>query len=160
MLKLRKALTRRIPVGVAVAPFEFAWMLGYGVASGKILWDLVFSGSDPAIVALPFGFRETVTWLILLLLGSVLCSVGLVLTGRRRLLGVHMERAGLYMAAAAILTYLAGIINRIGFSANLTLVTTSFMLLAALYRVVLLTQIIDSGVLRAPLPTNDDRTPQ
>lgn len=144
--KLRGFLVHKMPVGIAVSPFEFAILLGYTIASTKLIVELSSHSQDILIKALPFKGTELLLWLILLLIGSLTGAAGLLLTGRRPVyLGLQVERAGLFLVGALITTYLAGIADLIGWTAaNLTLVATFFQVLAFAYKIVQISQALAS----------------
>lgn len=139
-------MVRKMPVGIALSPFEFAIMVGYIVGSAKILAELSDHSQDLLIKALPFTGGELLLWLIILLVGSLTAAMGLILTGRRSIyFGLQLERAGLFLVGGAVATYLAGIAELIGWSAaNLTLVATFFQLIALVYKIAQISQALAS----------------
>lgn len=133
-----------MPVGIALSPFEFAIQVGYLIASGKLLFDLAISDHDVLVKALPFTGIQLGLWLALLFVGSLTGAVGLFLVGRPGVyIGLQVERAGLVLVGAAITTYLAGIIELIGWNAaNITLVATAFQLAAFVIKIAQISQVL------------------
>lgn len=142
--RIRTFAVRKMPVGIALSPFEFAIQVGYLIASGKLLFDLAISDHDVLVKALPFTGIQLGLWLALLFVGSLTGAVGLFLVGRPGVyIGLQVERAGLVLVGAAITTYLAGIIELIGWNAaNITLVATAFQLAAFVIKIAQISQVL------------------
>lgn len=148
-------VVRKLPVGIAAAPFEFAFMLGYAISTGKVLVDLMDSSGSSRITlaALPFGHGYAVYyWVALLFVGTLTALVGLLTVSKRPLLGLQVERAGLYAAGAAVTVYLGKIIVLVGLGSATTsigLLAVFLQLLAIAYKILLINQTLHHA------PTHD-----
>jgi hypothetical protein len=94
---LAKFLAKRLPVGISLAPFEFAFMAAYGIATGKYLADKLFYAVDPdvsSLALLPIKGATLWFWVAALFIGCLMACAGLLVNGYRPLLGFRMERAG------------------------------------------------------------------
>jgi hypothetical protein len=143
---LARYMLKKLPVGIATGPFEFAFMAAYALLSGKYLFDIA-SGSGLAdtvtLASLPLQGVVLDSWLAILFVSTVVTCVGLLSAGYKPLVGMRLERSGLCGAGAMILVYLLELVNRSGFSVGLGTATIALELLAVLYRVVLLGQALD-----------------
>jgi hypothetical protein len=145
--KLRQFIVRKSPTGIAISPFEFAFLVGYLIPVGKLLWETYIGRQDPTLKALPFTGWELSGWLWMLFLGALFGTVGILMQGSRRaaLFGLQLERFGLILFGGAVTTYVAGIIGLIGWQvANLTLISLVLILLACLFKILQIGQAIET----------------
>lgn len=140
-------VVRRLPVGIAAAPFESAFFLTYLLVSAKYLLDIMLFGvaRDAATLnALPLKGDSLNWWLASLFAGSLAVCVGLLFNGYRPILGFRLERAGLCSAGAMIVVYVLELYSFVGFSFNLGFITILLELGAVLYRIALVGRALDS----------------
>lgn len=137
---------KRLPVGFAAAPFEFAFFLTYLIVSAKYLLDIILFGvaRDAATLnALPLKGDSLDWWLGSLFAGSLCVCVGLLVNGYRPILGFRLERSGLCAAGAMIVVYVLELDSLIGFSFSLGFTTILLELVAVLYRILLVGRALD-----------------
>lgn len=137
-------LLRKVPAGIAVAPFEFMFLCAYGLASGNLLMDELRHHHDVTLHVLPFRGWVLTTWLAVLLAGCVMGAFGILSSARWPRVGMRLERGGLIAAGCMIVVYMAGIISMFGFSVNISLVTIFLELLAFVYKIVLIGHALDA----------------
>lgn len=145
---------KRLPVGFAASPFEFVFMGAYALISGKYLAELALGTHAQDLVSLAAvpllrGDRLDV-WLGLLFAGAVCACLGILVNGYRPIIGLRMERSGLCAAGAMIAFYEFAVYNAIGFSFGIGFVTILGLLVATLYKIVLIGQALDVLTERAP----------
>lgn len=139
---------KRLPVGFAASPFEFVFMLAYALISGKYLAEIAL-GTDPtdlaSLSAVPLLRGDVLNaWLVTLLIGTICACMGLLAIGYRPILGLRLERSGLCAAGAMIAYYEFAVYNAIGFSFGIGFITIIGLLLATLYKIVLIGQALDA----------------
>lgn len=143
-MKRGSSILRKVPAGLAVAPFEFMFLCAYGLGSGNLLLDQVRRHRDAALHVLPFRGWVLTAWLAVLLCGCVLGATGILASAGSPRVGLRLERGGLAAAGCMIVVYLAGIISMFGFSTNITLVTIFLELLAFIYKIILIGHALDA----------------
>lgn len=145
---LRRLLVRRLPAGIASAPFEFMLLAAYTLISGNYLVELIRTGTnDPTLkLVLPFTPLELTAWAAMLFIGALCTVVGLLTISRKPIIGLQAERAGLSLAGCMIAVYTVGVIDLVGFKFNLSIVLTTLELSAFAYKVAVIGQALESTI--------------